>query len=278
MPADWPPDRNGAPSPAEDPVALHDPRRHAFFHAVFRRFCRRHMHALRLPPWGLPRPGPGPAEGGGPLVIFANHPSWWDGVAFMLLGRMLAEWRLFTPMEAAALARYRFMRRIGVFGVETHTARGAATFLRTARHVLASPGHSLWINAPGRFQDPRERPVAIAPGLVRLAELAPGARFLPLALDYPFWTERKPEMLAAFGPPIPAAELAALDRDARAERLRAALTETMDRLAAEAMTRDPDRFTVLVQGREGMGGVYDLWRRLRAALRGRRFDARHAAR
>ncbi|UFN49930.1 lysophospholipid acyltransferase family protein [Roseomonas sp. OT10] len=255
-------------------MALHDPRRHAFFHAAFRRFFRRHMRALRLPSWGLPRPGPGE----GPLVVFANHPSWWDGVAFMLLGRTLDGWRMFTPMEAAALARYRFMRRIGVFGVETRTTRGAAAFLRTARHVLAAPGRSLWINAPGRFQDPRERPVLIAPGLVRLPELAPAARFLPLALDYPFWTERKPEMLAAFGPPIPGAELVALDREARAERLRAALTETMDRLAAEAITHDPARFTVLVQGQEGMGGVYDLWRRLRAALRGRRFDARHEAR
>jgi hypothetical protein len=27
-----------------------------------------------------------------------------------------------------------------------------------------------------------------------------------------------------------------------------------------------------------MGGIYELWRRLRAALRGERFDARHDSR
>ena len=101
---------------------------------------------------------------------------------------------------------------------------------------------------------------------------------LPLALDYVFWTERRPEMLAAFGEPLEARDLLALDREAREERIREALTATMDRLAEEAMTRDPARFTVLVSGAEGMGGIYDLWRRFAALVRGRRFDPRHARR
>ncbi|MFC0408617.1 lysophospholipid acyltransferase family protein [Roseomonas elaeocarpi] len=241
---------------------------------MFSRFLRRHVRALRLPRWGLPDPGPPDA----PLVVFANHPSWWDGVAFMMLAaRALPERRMFIPMEAAALRRYSFMRRIGVFGIETGSSRGAVAFLRVAGRVLADPAHALWMNAPGRFQDVRERPVGITPGLVRLAEIAPNARFLPLALEYPFWSERKPEMLAGFGTPILAADLLALGREARAERLRDALTVTMDRLAADALSRDTERFTVLVQGREGMGGIYDLWRHLRATVTGRSFDARHDA-
>ena len=31
----------------------------------------------------------------------------------------------------------------------------------------------------------------------------------------------------------------------------------------------------LVEGRSGIGGVYDGWRRLAAAVRGRRFDPSH---
>jgi hypothetical protein len=49
----------------------------------------------------------------------------------------------------------------------------------------------------------------------------------------------------------------------------------MDRLAADVMSRDPARFTSLIQGRAGIGGVYDLWRRARAALRGEAFDPAH---
>lgn len=258
----------------ERPVALFDARLHRFFRLIFDRFCRKHVRAVRLARWGRLQ-----EEEGAPLVVFANHPSWWDGMAFMVLStRTLASHRMFVPMDMAALNRYRFMRRIGVFGVDAASPRGALAFLRVAGSVLGAPGHALWMNAPGRFQDPRQRPVLIAPGLVRLAELAPGARFVPLALEYPFWSERKPEMLAAFGSPIPGAELAALPRPVRAERLRDALTATMDRLADDAVARDESRFDTLLQGREGMGGIYDLWRGAVAVLRGQRFDPRHAAR
>jgi len=121
----------------------------------------------------------------------------------------------------------------------------------------------------------RERPVPIAPGMTRLPEMAPDALFIPLALDYPFWTERKAEMLCAFGEPIEGAMLAAMDRSACAAALADALGTTMDRLAEDAIARDPARFATLHRGREGMGGIYDLWRRGRAAMRGERFDARH---
>jgi len=254
-----------------DPVALRSERHLDFFNLAFTRFTQTHMRAVRIARWGMPE-----VPRGAPAVIFANHPSWWDGVAFMLLYRRLLKDRpLFTPMAEWALNKYGFMRRLGVFGIETGSSRGTVAFLRTAEHVLKDPSHILWINAPGRFADPRERPIPIAPGLTRLAELAPTAHFVPLALDYPFWGERKAEMLVAFGPSIPASDILALDRDARAAHFAAALAATADRLAEDAISRDPERFTTLVQGREGMGGVYQLWRRIRAALRGERFDPRH---
>ena len=254
------------------PVELFSPARFGFFRFVFGRFARRNLRAVRLAAWGAPQPG----EAGTPLVVFANHPSWWDGVAFMILStELLPGRRMFIPMEAEALSRYGFMRRLGVFGVETGSARGAIGFLRTAQAVLAEPDHMLWMNAPGRFCDVRERPVPIVPGLVRLAELAPAAHFLPLALEYPFWSEKSAEMLAAFGPPIAGATLAAMDRDRRTASLAAALEAVMDRLAADAIARDPARFRPVLQGKAGMGGFYQGWRHGGALLRGEKFDPRH---
>lgn len=255
-----------------DPVALRSAVGFGTFARIFERTFRGSMRALRLPPWGLP-PVLSPDA---PVIVLANHPSWWDGIAFVVLARRLFPDRpMFVPMEAQALRRYPFMRRIGVFGVEAGSARGAATFLRTAAGVLADPAHMLWLNAPGRFSDPRERPVPIAPGILRLPDLAPGAVMLPLALEYPFWGERAPEMLAGFGPPIPAADLLGLPREARRDRLAAALGTIMDRLAVDAVSRDPARFEVLLRGQEGMGGIYGGWQRVRAALRGERHDPRH---
>jgi 1-acyl-sn-glycerol-3-phosphate acyltransferase len=261
-----------APRAAEvpSPIALRSPRHLAFFDRVFTRFARRHLHAVRLARWGRPLL---PAIG--PVVVFANHPSWWDGIAVMLLWRrLLADRELYVPMDAEALGRYGFMRRLGVFGVE-RGAGGVVGFRRVAAEVLASPDRLLWVNAPGRFSDARERPVPIAPGMSRLPELAPGATFLPLALEYTFWNERAPEMLAAFGEPIAAADLLSGSREARSERMAAALAATSDRLAADSIARDPALFETLLQGREGMGGVWQAWRRAGALLRGERFDPRH---
>jgi 1-acyl-sn-glycerol-3-phosphate acyltransferase len=260
-----------AAAEAPSPVALRSPRRIAFFDRVFTRFARRHLCAVRLARWGRPRL---PAEGG-PVVVFANHPSWWDGMAVMLLWRrLLGERELYVPMDAEALNRYGFMRRIGVFGVEPG-ARGAAGFMRVAGEVLSAPDRLLWINAPGRFSDARERPVPIAPGMSRLPELAPGATFLPLALEYTFWNERAPEMLAAFGEPVPAAAFLAEAREARPALMAASLAATMDRLAADSIARDPALFETLLEGRQGMGGVWQAWRRAGALLRGQSFDPRH---
>lgn len=254
------------------PVALFSPARFAFFRFIFAGFAAKHLRAVRIAAWGLPPPD----EPGRPLVVYANHPSWWDGVAFMLYSTELFRGRrMFIPMEAAALSRYAFMTRIGVFGVEQQSARGAVAFLRTAKAVLAEPGAMLWMNAPGRFMDVRERPVPMAPGLVRLAELAPTARFLPMAIEYPFWSERSAEMLCGYGPPIEGAALAAMDREARGEALARALEATMDRLAEDAMARDPARFRPVLRGREGMGGIYERWRHLLAVARGKPFDPRH---
>jgi hypothetical protein len=53
------------------------------------------------------------------------------------------------------------------------------------------------------------------------------------------------------------------------------LEAAQNRLAAGAMTRDPAGFTTLLDGRVGVGFFYDTCRRLKAWMRGERFDAAH---
>ena len=214
-----------------------------------------------------------------PLIVFGNHPSWWDPATYILLADLRFRGRPgYGPMEQEALGRYGFMARLGIFGIDLHSAIGARRFLSVARRVLTTcrgPGGRavLWVTAEGAFTDPRVRPVRLRPGIAHLAALAPDALLVPLAIEYVFWNESRPELLLRFGTPIPA------DRTMRpakwTPRLEQALTATMDALAADSQARDPVRFTRLVRGRVGVGGVYDGWRRLRALLSGRRFVAAH---
>ncbi|MCJ2092357.1 lysophospholipid acyltransferase family protein [Methylobacterium sp. J-072] len=242
--------------------------------AWFERYLHRHFDALRMPLWSE-KPAP---THPGPLVIYCNHPAWWDAAVIIVLsGRLYPKRENRAPFDAAMLARYRVFERIGAFRVDLDSPRGAAQFLAAARAILTRSGTALWITAQGQFVDVRVRPLGLRPGVARLAELAPDALFVPLALEYAFWDERGAEAFAAFGPGIPGTELAALPRAARLARLEADLTATLDRLSADVISREPERFQALVAGRKGVGGVYDLWRRLAARLAGRRFDPAHHA-
>ncbi|WP_037301808.1 lysophospholipid acyltransferase family protein [Rubritepida flocculans] len=253
------------------PVALRSERMMRFFEVAFTRSFAASFTALRVARWGLPA-----APEGRPAIILMNHPGWWDGVLVMLLMRRFFRERPgFTPMDAAALEKYRFMKRLGVFGVEQNTARGAVRFLQTAKQVLEDPRHTLWMNAPGRFADVRERPVPLAPGVTRLPEIAPTAAILPVAIEYTHWTEKRGEALVAFGPPLDCGALLAMERAPRTEAIRAAHTAVMDRLAEDAIARDPARFLVAVEGRQGVGGLYGAVQYARALLRGQRHDPRH---
>jgi 1-acyl-sn-glycerol-3-phosphate acyltransferase len=265
------PGPRGVLSPGDLPTARRSPHAFRFMGAWFERFFRRHLNGLRLARWGEPA-----WSGDGPLVVYSNHPGWWDAAVYVLLARRrFGSFECYAPIDAAMLGKYGFFARIGAFGVELDTRRGAAAFLHASADILARPDRALFVTAQGRFADPRERPLGLRAGIARLVELAPSARFLPLAIEYAFWTERGAEALAAFGPAIPASELAPLARADRLARLEAALERTMDRLAEDAMARDPGRFRPVLEGKAGIGGVYDGWRRLKALLQGRRFDAAH---
>jgi hypothetical protein len=243
-----------------------------FFGAVMRRQMQRHFHAVRVAKAGRPHLPQGRAA-----IVYSNHPSWWDPALFIVLTTTLLRGRKgYGPMEAAQLERYRFMRRIGVFGIEPGTRRGAAAFLRTSAAILADPQSVLWVTAGGAFTDPRLRPVRLLPGTAHLMARVEGFAAIPLALEYPFWTERLPEALCRFGEPLQSS-----DRCSVASwhaKLEGGLAHTMDALAADTIARDPGRFELVLRGRSGVGGIYDLSRRVRAALRGERFKPEHGGR
>lgn len=246
-------------------LAQRSPLTLRFFGKLFERDLAASFHAVRCS-------GVVPA-GRGPLVLFANHPSWWDGEIFAWLSTtMFADRRCFVPIEAAMLERYRFFRKLGAFAVAPGYA-GAAAFLAVGKAVLDLEDGLLLVNAEGRFRDVRERPLRVAAGLAHLARRVPSVRIIPLAIETVFWDERRPNLLLRFGEPVEADAIRTQDRAV----LRDALTSTMDALAVDAVTRDAARFTTLLAGRTRINPVYDGWRRAKALLQGRRFDPAHGA-
>ena len=98
---------------------------------------------------------------------------------------------------------------------------------------------------------------------------------LPLALEYPFWEERFPEALARFGEPIRAEEHRGRKIDEWSSLLASHLEAVQDALAEQSIRRDTNEFEILIRGSAGVGGVYDIWRRLKAGLQGREYRPEH---
>ena len=204
----------------------------AFMSRIIRHHAARRFHAVRLARDTAPV-----VPGAAPLVVYSNHPSWWDPMIFVLLQIHAFPGRIgFGPMEAAALGRYGVLRRIGVFPIEPSTRRGAAAFLDVSRTILARPGAILWVTAQGSFADVRARPLALRPGVAHLMRGVSGVVAVPLALEYTFWEESTPEALVRFGP------LVAADDAGTVTGWEALLTDrlaaTMAALAEDAISRD----------------------------------------
>jgi 1-acyl-sn-glycerol-3-phosphate acyltransferase len=241
------------------------------FAAYGRRYVRRNFHALRVLKSGRP-----PRDSARPLVIYLNHASWWDPLVCLLLSRAFFPDRTsFAPIDAAMLKRYGFFRHLGFFGIEPQTPSGARIFLRTTHALLASSLNAVWLTPQGRFVDVRKRPLQLQKGLGALALRESGAAFIPLAIEYSFWTEPRPEILVSFGEPIvPGAEPARLAAD-WTRIFTGALESVQDELALRSSQRDINQWVTLDRGKPGVSGIYDGWRWLRAHILGERFEREH---
>ena len=243
------------------------------FAAYSRRYVRRHFHAA---PHFEKRTAA--ADCARPLVIYLNHASWWDPLVCLLLAReFFRERTSFAPIDAAMLERYGFFKHLGFFGVEqTVAARRAAVSCAARARILASSQ-----NAVGSRRKAASWTCASARSVCKRASaLWPRASrtplFVPLAIEYAFWTEPRPEILVSFGEPIvprskPRAQLPTIGRGTFTD----ALETTQDELATRSCRRDATEWRTLQRGKFGVGGIYDAWRRLRARVRGERFVPEH---
>jgi 1-acyl-sn-glycerol-3-phosphate acyltransferase len=213
-----------------------------------------------------------------PVLVCLNHPSWWDPlVALALADATFGDRVHYAPIDATALARYRLFERIGFYGIESDSWSGAATFLRTGNAILANSRSVLWITAQGRFTDVRTRPPELRPGIGHLIHAAGSVTVVPLALEYTFWEERTPEVLACWGSPVRIASGRTLSAEAWTRDIAGRLEQAMDRLAELAKTRDRSAFEAVLTGKAGVGGVYDVFRRVRALLRREPFIRQHGS-
>jgi 1-acyl-sn-glycerol-3-phosphate acyltransferase len=262
------PDASPKPEPSRVPV-----RWNWLFNGFcryVRRYLRKNFNAVRLSLSSANIPNDGL-----PIIVVLNHPSWWDPLLCTVVSTLFHNVTHYGAIDAEALKKYPLFTKLGFFGVDTSSLRGAAEFLKVAEEIFATPNRSIWVTAQGQFTDVRVRPLALKSGVGHLAARLEQGWILPVAYEYTFWNEKLPEAMIRVGEPIRIADHPGIKGKQWTDLIEAHLTTTLDVLNQEVQSRDPSKFRIMIDGQSGIGGPYDWFRRSFAWLRGKRFESRH---
>lgn len=142
------------------------------------------------------------AARGGPVLILANHSSWWDSLlALWLTESELPDSEVYGMMDASNLERLRFFRWTGCFGVDLSSRRDGARATRYALELLKVRSTALWVFPQGAEQPPH-LPLRFMPGAAGIAKRAGCVPVVPVAFAYVFEGEEQPRVYISVGEPM----------------------------------------------------------------------------
>ncbi len=121
------------------------------------------------------------------IVIYCNHPSFWDPVILATIHRvMLPDHAPFTPIDETALKRHWYFHGLGFFGIPLSSTAGYRRFREVFDATVSHPEKSCFIVTPqGRFSNNLIRPIVLQRGLSgALMKTESDLCVVPLALDY----------------------------------------------------------------------------------------------
>jgi 1-acyl-sn-glycerol-3-phosphate acyltransferase len=160
----------------------------AVFLPYVQRLMTRSFHSVRL----LGEPPDPPREK--PVLIVANHVTWWDGFFIYMLNARLLHRKLHVMMLEEQLRRYRFFSRLGAFGIAQGHPRSVRASLAYSAGILQNPSHCLCIFPQGSMHRAHDRPLGFKRGVEMVLTMYGGeASILPVAIACEFLSDRKPE-------------------------------------------------------------------------------------
>lgn len=246
---------------------------YAGFQTFLKRFLRKNFHGIVLAKDSQLDVS---LAQGRPIIVYVNHPSWWDPlIAHFLNESLFPERDFFAPIDADALAKYRVFAQLGFFGVQLSSKSGTAQFLSRSAAVLERPNAALWLTPEGRFADSRDRTAELMPGLAHLCRKHDAPLVVPMAMEYTFWNERLPMCFAAFGQFMDCQQQSDWDKPTWHQNLTRALRDTQQHLESLVIERCDTNFQPILKGDVGGGAVYDSFRRVKSLFTGKKFEGQH---
>jgi 1-acyl-sn-glycerol-3-phosphate acyltransferase len=141
---------------------------------------------------------------GVPLLLAANHVSWWDPFTLREVQRVLRPSApFFTVMLEAELARRPFFRRLGVVGLDPASPASLRACIRQLRRLLRErPDGAVCFFPQGRIWPSFRRPLGFRPGIGLVARALAPLVVLPIGLHVEPLSATRPTVFASAGEPI----------------------------------------------------------------------------
>jgi 1-acyl-sn-glycerol-3-phosphate acyltransferase len=177
-----------------------------------------------------------------PLIIYANHSSWWDGlVLFEILKNK--DFDSYVMMEEKQLKDLKFFRMLGAFSVVRENYREAIKSAKYAVNLLSSgDDKTLLIFPQGEILPNDFRPIKFFNGLSYLIEKIEICSLVPCSVRYEFLNNYKPEIFVKFGKSETAGFEKNFDRKRFTEILESRMTENLDILKSEIIENNLQNF------------------------------------
>lgn len=136
-------------------------------------------------------------------ILYAPHCNWWDGIVGYNLVKRVVDTRIRMMIEE--MNRFPILAKAGAFPVNKKSAQASMQALQYAVDQLSKGDISLWIFPQGIIRPPMFRPIEFQTGMAYIAKNVikkyGGINLIPVAINYSFLREDKPEVLVEFGEP-----------------------------------------------------------------------------
>ncbi|HTI14423.1 MAG TPA: lysophospholipid acyltransferase family protein [Dictyobacter sp.] len=197
---------------------------------------------------------------GQPMIVCANHASWWDGYIAALIEHYL-DVDGYLMMEEAQLRRYRFFTWSGCFSVDRHDTRSALQSLHYAAHLLKErPGRMVWLFPQGVIKPNDHRPLHFYNGAAHLARLSAPSLLYPLATRIEYQAEQHPDLFISMGEAIHVDEEAIHGSGflkSCTQQLEQRVTAELDHLRTDVLNSNYAGFTLIMQGQSSPNRLFD---------------------